>query len=292
VLLRLGIHLYTFGSLEKAARRAAEIGAETFQIFSASPRMWRAGTPDPVQVRRLQCIRERHAIHPLVIHVNYLINLASEDPEIHAKSIAAFHGELERAVAIGAEYLVVHPGSYRGSSPDRAIANFVNGLSKATVGVPTRTVTVLIENTAGAGCHLGSRFEELRDIRRLAAESTDLPIGYCLDTCHLFAAGFDITTPLGLRRTIRQADELLGIANVHLIHANDSKAPLGSKIDRHARIGHGQIGVEPFRRILAHPKLRRKVFISETPVETDGDDRRNLETLKALAPRSRRVPPA
>ena len=292
MLLRLGIHLYTFGSLEKAARRAAEIGAETFQIFSASPRMWRAGTPDPVQVRRLQCIRERHAIHPLVIHVNYLINLASEDPEIHAKSIAAFHGELERAVAIGAEYLVVHPGSYRGSSPDRAIANFVNGLSKATVGVPTRTVTVLIENTAGAGCHLGSRFEELRDIRRLAAESTDLPIGYCLDTCHLFAAGFDITTPLGLRRTIRQADELLGIANVHLIHANDSKAPLGSKIDRHARIGHGQIGVEPFRRILAHPKLRRKVFISETPVETDGDDRRNLETLKALAPRSRRVPPA
>ena len=264
--------------------RAAEIGAETFQIFSASPRMWRAGTPDPVQVQRLQSIRERHAIHPLVIHVNYLINLASHNPEIHAKSVAAFRGELDRAAAIGAEYLVVHPGSYRGTSIDQGIATFVDGLYKAAAGFRSRSVTVLLENTAGAGSHLGSRFEELRDIRDLAAEVTSLPVGYCLDTCHLFTAGFEISTPSGLRKTIRHAEELLGIANVHLIHANDSKAPFGSHVDRHAKIGQGQIGSEPFRRILAHAKLRGKAFISETPVEEDGDDRRNLETLKSLAP--------
>jgi deoxyribonuclease-4 len=283
--LRLGIHLYTFGSFEKAALRAAEIGAETFQIFSASPRMWRASTPDPVQVQRLQSIRERHAIHPLAIHVNYLINLASADPEIHAKSVAAFRGELDRAAVIGAEYLVLHPGSFRGTSIDQGIVTFVDGLYKAAAGFTSRSVTVLLENTAGAGSHLGSRFEELRDIRDLTAEVTSLPIGYCLDTCHLFAAGFDISTQSGLRQTIRHAEELLGMANVHVIHANDSKAPLGSHVDRHAKIGHGEIGSEPFRRILAHPKLRGKAFISETPVEEPGDDRRNLETLKALAPR-------
>jgi deoxyribonuclease IV len=267
------------------ALRAAEIGAETFQIFSASPRMWRAGTPDPVQVRHLQDTCQRHAIHPLVIHVNYLINLASGDLEIHAKSIQAFRGELERAAAIGAQYLVLHPGSYRGRSVDEGIVSFVDGLRQAAAGFHSPKLTVLLENTAGAGCHIGSRFEELRDIRRLASEVTGLPIGYCLDTCHLFAAGWNINSPEGLRDTIRSADQVLGMANVHVIHANDSKAPLGSHVDRHAKIGQGQIGLEPFRRILAHPKLRGKAFISETPVEEPGDDQRNLETLKSLAPK-------
>jgi deoxyribonuclease-4 len=269
------------GSLERVALRAAEIGAETFQIFSASPRMWRSGTPDPVQVRHLQDTCRRHAIHPLVIHVNYLINLASGDPEIHAKSISAFRGELERAAGIGAQYLVLHPGR----SVDEGIVTFVDGLRQAAAGFHSPKVTVLLENTAGAGCHIGSRFEELRDIRRLASEVTGLPIGYCLDTCHLFAAGFDITSPEGLRDTIRSADQVLGMANVHVIHANDSKAPLGSHVDRHAKIGQGQIGLEPFRRLLAHPKLRAKAFISETPGEAEDDDRRNLETLKSLAPK-------
>jgi len=287
--LRLGIHLYTFGSLEKAAMRAADIGAETFQIFSASPRMWRAGTPDPLQVKGLRTVRERHAILPLAIHVNYLINLASADPEIHAKSVAAFRGELERAETIGAEFLVVHPGSYRGASADAGIVKFVEGLYQAAAGFRARGVTVLLENTAGAGCHLGSRFEELRDIRDLAAEVMDLPIGYCLDTCHLFAAGMNISTQAGLSRTLRLAEERLGLENVHLIHANDSKGALGSNVDRHAKIGQGQIGLDAFRRILGHSKLRGKVFISETPVEEEGDERRNLDTLKSLAPKRRKV---
>jgi deoxyribonuclease-4 len=262
-----------------AARKAAELGANTFQIFSASPRMWRAKPPDADQVRLLRAARDRFDLYPLVIHVNYLINLASLDPVIRAKSIAAFRGELERARIIGAEFLVLHPGSFRGSCTEEGIAAFVLGLRDAAKDLDTGKVMVLLENTVGAGCHLGSRFEELREIRDLSAELTDLPIGYCLDTCHLFAAGFNIATQAGLRDTLRAFD----IANVHVIHANDSRAPLGSRIDRHANIGEGHIGREAFRRILTHPKLRSKPFILETPVEEEGDDRRNLDTLKELA---------
>lgn len=280
--MRLGIHLYTFGSLEKAALRAVEIGADTLQIFTASPRMWRARPPDPAQVEALRAIRKQHAIKPLVVHVSYLVNLASRDAVLRARSIGALRGEFERAALIGAEYLVVHPGSSKGQTMDAAIAAVAEGIRDAAD--EARDVTLLLENTAGSGSSVGSRFEELRAIRDLTAGHTRAPIGYCLDTCHLLAAGFDIATPAGLRDTLRQADATLGLANVPVIHANDSKAPLGSHVDRHARIGEGHIGRETFRRLLAHPKMRRKVFISETPVERDGDDRRNMATLRSLAP--------
>ena len=245
--------------------------------------MWRAKPPDAQQVRLLRAAREKHDLHPLVIHVNYLINLASLDPVIRAKSIDAFRGELERAHTIGAEYLVLHPGSYRNITAEEGIAAFVLGLRDAAHGIHTGKVTVLLENTVGAGCHLGSKFEELQSLRELARDLTDLQIGYCLDTCHLLAAGFDITTPAGLRATLRSAEELLGLTNVHVIHANDSKAPRGSRVDRHANIGEGHIGRDAFHRILTHPKLRRKPFILETPVDKEGDDLRNLDTLKELA---------
>lgn len=280
--MRLGIHLSTFGSLEKAALRAAEIGANTLQIFTASPRMWRARAPGPAQVEALRAVRKQHDIRPLVVHVNYLVNLASRHPLIRARSIVALRGEFERAALVGAEYLVVHPGSAKGQSMEAAIAAVAEGIRDAAGAA--RGVTLLLENTAGSGSSVGSRFEELRAIRDLAAGYSDAPVGYCLDTCHLLAAGFDISTPAGLRDTLRQADAILGLANVPVIHANDSKAPLGSHVDRHAKIGKGHIGREAFRRLLAHPKLRRKAFISETPVEREGDDRRNMATLRSLAP--------
>lgn len=245
--------------------------------------MWRARAPEPAQIKALQGVRERCDLRPLAIHVNYLVNLASLDPTIRAKSIACFRGEVERASAIGAEYLVVHPGSYRGQSVEEGIAAFVLGLRDATGGLHARGVTILIENTAGAGSHLGSRFEELQSIRELACDLVEIPVGYCLDTCHLLAAGYDIAHPARLRATLRSAGELLGLTNVHVIHANDSRAPLGSHVDRHANIGEGHIGLAGFRRLLRHPKLRRKPFILETPVKDEGDDRRNLDTLKALA---------
>lgn len=288
-LLRLGIHTFTSGSLEKAALRAQELGANTFQIFSASPRMWRARVPDPVQVKLFQAARECYDLHPLAIHVNYLVNLASVDPEVRSRSIAAFRGEMERAAIIGAEYLVLHPGNHRGRSPEEGIEAFVQGLAEAAEPFHHDRLTVLLENTAGSGASLGSRLEELRAIRDLAGEITGLPIGYCLDTCHLLAAGFDISSARGFTATLRAIEDRLGLAHVHLFHANDSKTPRGSRVDRHAHIGAGHIGLDGFRRILNHPKLRKKPFILETPIDEPGDDRRNLDALKALAA-GRRVP--
>jgi deoxyribonuclease-4 len=249
--------------------------------------MWRAKSADAQQIRLLQAAREKHDLRPLAIHVNYLVNLASLDPTIRAKSIACFRGEIERAAAIGAEYLVLHPGSWRCSSAEEGIAAFVLGLRDASHGLRAPHLTILIENTVGAGCHLGSRFEELQSMRDLARDLIDLPVGFCLDTCHLLASGFDIATAKGLREMLRSAEELLGLSNIHLIHANDSKGQLGSRVDRHANIGEGHIGEEGFRRILQHPKLRAKAFILETPVTEPGDDRRNLDTLKRLAARRR-----
>jgi deoxyribonuclease-4 len=245
--------------------------------------MWKARAPDADQVKRLRAARERFDLNPLAIHVNYLINLASVDPTIRAKSIAAFRGELERAAVIGADYLVLHPGNYKGNSVEEGIAAFALGVKEAAEGFTARNLTVLLENTAGSGASLGSRFEELQSIRELVRDLTELPVGYCLDTCHLLASGCNIATAAGLRDTVKSIEETIGFTNVHLIHANDSKTRLGSRVDRHAHIGEGHIGLEAFRRILTHPKLRRKPFILETPIDKEGDDRRNIETLKSLA---------
>jgi len=251
--------------------------------------MWRASPPNPADVLLLDRVRAKLDLEPLVIHDNYLINLASIDPTIRSKSILAFRGELERAAAIGAEYLVAHPGSYRGQTLDEGIINFAHGVAEAAEGLATNGVMLLLECTAGGGCLIGGRFEELRAIRDLAVTLTDLPIGYCLDTCHLLAAGFDISSEDGLNLTVRRAERILGMKNVKLIHANDSKTPLGSRTDRHENIGEGHIGADAFRRILAHPKLTKLPFILETPVDNEGDDIRNLETLKKLCPKSRTI---
>lgn len=281
--MRLGIHTSIAESLENSAHIAAGLGAGTFQIFSASPRMWRARVPDRIAVRQFASARERFDLHPLAIHGNYLINLASADPVVRAKSVAAFRGELERARAIGADYLVLHPGSYRGRDVEDAIRSFAVALRDAARGFRYSGVTVLIENTAGSGCAIGSRFEELRLLRDEVGALTDLPLGFCLDTCHLLASGYDIASAAGLTATVRSAATVLDWDNVRLVHANDSKTPPGSRVDRHENIGEGHIGREGFRRLLRHPRLRTKPFILETPVRTAGDDRRNLDTLKRLA---------
>jgi len=245
--------------------------------------MWRAAVPDPADIARLRAARERHDLQPLVIHTNYLVNLAALDPEIRAKSILSFRGELSRAAAIGADYLVLHPGSYKTQTLEKGIASFVQGLAEAAEGFQAAGLTVLLENTVGSGCQIGSRFEELRMIRDLAASETDLPLGYCLDTCHLFAAGFDVSTAAGLKSTVATADRVLPLDLVKVIHTNDSKGALGSRLDRHDNIGKGKIGEAGFRRILIHPALKNKPFILETPAENEGDDKRDVDALKRLA---------
>jgi deoxyribonuclease-4 len=251
--------------------------------------MWRAKYPDPTQVTLLQRAREQYDLSPLVIHDSYLINLASEDPTIRAKSIEAFTGEIERAIVIGADYLVAHPGNYKDLTREQGILNVAEGLAKGWMGVRDELkknagLAILLENTAGAKNQLGGDLADLATLRQLVSPYMDIPVGYCLDTCHLYVYGRDISTEGGLASALREAEEILRLKHVPVMHANDAKTKLGSHLDRHAHIGDGYIGTEGFRRILNHPQLQDKAFILETPVDKPGDDLRNVTALKELVP--------
>jgi deoxyribonuclease IV len=249
--------------------------------------MWRAKAPDPEQIRRLHQEREKNNLTPLVIHDSYLINLASNNSVIRDNSVRAFTGELERALLIGAEYVVAHPGNYKGLSLEQGIFNVSEALVLAWRAVDPKLkrkpkLSILLENTAGAGAQLGGQLRELSTIRELAGQYVEIPIGYCLDTCHCYVSGFDIAYEYGLKKLIDAASETLGLEHVPVIHANDAKTKLNSHVDRHAHIGDGNIGLEGFRRILNHPRLQGKAFILETPIDKPGDDLRNVATLKEL----------
>jgi deoxyribonuclease-4 len=204
---------------------------------------------------------------------------------LRAQSVAAFRGEIERAAAIGAEYLVVPPGSYGEQGIEKGLCAVIESLRNAEHGLDTRGLCILLEGTVGGGTKLGGTFEELRIMHELAAKFVETPVGLCLDTAHLLASGHDIVSAEGVRSTVRLADETFGLEHVHVIHANDSKSALGSHSDRHTHIGEGYIGEEGFRRLLSHPKLRTKPFILETPHDREEDARRNVETLKRLCRR-------
>jgi deoxyribonuclease-4 len=285
--VRIGIHCSIAGSLEGAALQARELGANALQIFSASPRMWRTRLPDPVQVKLFQSAREKFDIKPLAIHDSYLINLAAPPSVVRDKSIEGFTGEIERALLIGADYLVAHPGNYKGLTCEQGMLNVAEGLALAWRAVDSSLrggsrLRILLENTAGAGAQLGGKLEELGTIRALALPYVDIPIGFCLDTCHCYVSGYDLASAAGLDELLADAEEFLGLANVPVFHANDAKMTLNSHLDRHASIGAGYIGLEGFRRLLNHPKLREKAFILETPVDKPGDDLRNVKALKEL----------
>lgn len=283
-LVRIGIHTSIAGRLEQAAERARELGCDAFQIFSSSPRNWARSAINPLDAEAFCRRREALNLSPLVIHDNYLINLASARPFIRSQSIQAFRIELERARALQADYLVLHPGS-AGDLPRRlARANVVEGLRQATRGVKLNGLQVLLENTAGQGTALGAQLEELAEMVFAAPE---LNLGVCLDTAHLFAAGYDLRSEGGLEETLAKIHITVGLERVKVIHTNDSKAPLGARVDRHEHIGKGKIGREAFRRLLHHRALAGKTFILETPIERPGDDRRNVQTLRRLAGFSR-----
>ena len=277
----IGAHISIAASYRKAALDAHRIGANTMQIFTSSPRMWRASLPRPEDVVAFQHARAEHGIAPLVVHDNYLINLASTDPGIRAKSIAAYRGEVERALYAGADYLVAHPGSGRGQSVVAAIEAVARGLLEATQGLGSDRLMLLLENTAGQGAALGADLTEIAAIRDLA-RGIGFQVGYCLDTAHSFAAGYAIHEEAGFAEFVETVERILGWNCVPVIHANDSKAPFGSRVDRHQHIGRGHIGKKAFGRILRHPFLRDKAFILETPIEEEGDDARNIATLRGL----------
>jgi len=287
VCVRVGVHTSIAGGLENAAHRARKLGCDTFQMFSANPRGWKTLEPTAEECERFQAARHQYGLSPVVVHDNYLINLASADPAMRERSVAAFRREIQRAVALGADYLVTHPGSAKGSGTAEAIQTSIESLRQAAMGVQLNGLMILVENTAGQGSALGRTFEEVAEI--MAGAARDLPVGVCLDTAHCFEAGYPLHTPRGLGEMLRQLESTVGLANVRLIHANDSKTPLGSHADRHAHIGRGEIGAAAFRRIVRHPKLKAMPFICETPIDRPGDDRRNLRVMRELARESVRL---
>lgn len=280
--MRVGVHTSIAGGVENSAHHANKIGCDTFQIFSANPRGWRnAVDPSAEQCERFREARQGYKLAPVVVHDNYLINLASAEVRIREGSIAAFRGELKRAMALGAEFLVTHPGSAKGTTPAAAIACCVESLGKSADGLRLDGLTILIENTAGQGSVIGRTFEEVAEIIAGAAKS--LSVGACIDTAHCFAAGYAIHTPEGLKATVKAMDAAFGLKRLYVIHANDSKAAFESHVDRHEHIGKGQIGAEAFSRIVRHPKLKSIPFICETPVDKPGDDERNILMMRKLA---------
>ncbi len=277
---RIGIHLG--GGAVKAVERAPEIGANTVQIFSSSPRMWRAPKIDPKVAARTKELRAALDVGPLVIHANYLINVCSQSEDIRAKSVDAFRGEIERALTLGAEYLVLHPGSWKGMTRPEGLKLAAASISTAIDGLPWQGsgFHILIENTAGAEFSLGGSFEQVAELVELLKPLA--PVGVCLDTCHTHVAGYDIVSAEGYEDTMAKVGSTIGFETVRVWHCNDAKAACGSKLDRHQNIGQGTIGVEPFRRLLNDPRFAHAAFIAETPVDEPGDDERNVRVLKSL----------
>jgi deoxyribonuclease-4 len=252
--------------------------------------MWAGGPSRITEVdgAAFRARREALGLGPLVIHANYLINLAAQQPMLRTRSIQAFHDELVRGVALGADFVVVHPGACGDCRPDQAVRLAVESVKQAAKNLPSTSLRILLENTAGMGTALGARLEELGEM--LNALRT-LEVGACLDTAHLFAAGYDIKSETGLASTLELIHRAIGLERIPVFHLNDSKIPLGGRVDRHEHIGKGKIGAEAFRRFLTHPRLSAvapeglagRAFLAETPIDDPGDDRRNVAALWEFA---------
>jgi deoxyribonuclease IV len=285
---RIGVHLGTAGGASNAVDRAQEIGANTFQIFSSSPRMWRAPKVDPQQAQRMRELRAKHDVGPLVIHTSYLVNVCSQSSEIREKSIAAFRGEIERALQLGAEYLVLHPGSWKGLTRGEGLGLAADSIQRAIDKLPWQITPfhILIENTAGAEFSLGGSFDQVAEL--VALLRNHAPVAVCLDTCHTHVAGYDLLTAEGFAETMSKIAATVTFDAVRVWHCNDAKAPRGSKLDRHEHIGQGTIGIEPFRWLLNDPRFDHCAFIAETPVDEEGDEERNVSALRGLVKKQKK----
>lgn len=224
-----------------------------------------------------------HDVGPLVIHASYLINLCSQTENVRTNSVSAFRGEVERALALGASFLVLHPGSWKGLTREEGLRFAAQGIEKAIDGLPWQGADfrVLIENTAGAEFSLGGSFEQVAELVETLKPCA--PVGVCLDTCHTHVAGYDIVSTEGYEETMAQVANTMGTDAVHVWHCNDAKAAMGSRLDRHEHIGEGTIGAAAFRRLLSDPRFGHAAFIAETPVDEPGDEMRDVTALRALS---------
>ncbi len=280
---RIGVHVGTSGGAWTAVQRAVDAGANTFQFFSASPRTWKASPVKPEDAEKMREARSRLDIGPIAIHASYLINLCSQTEATRANSVQAFRGEVERALAWGAEYLVLHPGSWKGLSREEGLRLAAAGIEQAIDGLAWqgKDFRILIENTAGAEFSLGGSFEQVAELVETLRSCA--PVGVCLDTCHCHVAGYHLVSAEGYERTMAEVERTVGFDAVKVWHCNDAKAEMGSKLDRHEHIGEGTIGSAAFARLLKDKRFVHAVFIAETPVDEPGDEMRNVMALRALS---------
>ena len=284
---QLGAHVSVQGGVERAPVRGKAIGATAIQVFTKTPSQWREPSVSGESVTRFRTECERLQFSSIVAHDSYLINLASPDRTLSARSAASFIAELRRCEALGIPYLVSHPGNYI-DSRSGGLARNAAAYTRCLRAVPG-SVMVLLETTAGCGTSLGSTFEELATLRALIQDDVRHRVAFCADTCHLYSAGYDLRNDYD--GVWRRWDQILGLDLLHCLHLNDSKTPFASCRDRHELIAEGSLGPQPFRRIMTDPRLARVIKILETPKGNDQvtADRRMLRRLRAYARAARRV---
>jgi deoxyribonuclease-4 len=275
----LGAHVSIAGGVAHAPQNALEATCETLQIFTKSQLQWQAPPLSRDEVAGFKRGMKLHHLVPGTVHAAYLVNLAARDPDLLVKSRDCMVSDIGRTERLGIPYLVVHPGAHRGQGAEKGIAVAARSLDHIFRHARAHRTVVLLEATTGAGSVLGGTFEELAAIRSLC--HFPARVGYCIDTCHIFGAGYDIRSRQGYATTIHELERILGLDNVRAFHLNDSKGELGSKIDRHAEIGQGAIGLEPFRLLLADKRFGKTPGILETP-GGDGAYARNLVVLRSL----------
>lgn len=279
--VRLGAHISIAGGVDKSVLTAREVGCETLQVFVKSSNQWRAAAFRDGEPERFKENLAATGIGPVVAHDSYLINLCSPEDALWNKSLEAFLVELDRCETLGIRYLVTHPGSHTGAGEEAGLSRLIRALDRIHAQRPRQDVMVLLETTAGQGASLGHRFEHLATVRQAVAHPQR--VGVCLDTCHVFAAGYDLRTPAVYRETMERFEAVVGFEALKAIHLNDSKRELGSRVDRHEQIGKGCLGLEAFRLLLNDARLLAVPMILETPKGPDyREDKINLATLRRL----------
>jgi deoxyribonuclease-4 len=282
----LGAHVSSQGGVAAAPQRGGALRASAIQLFTKTPNQWREPTLDSSMIERFRNEVDRHHLEAVVAHDSYLINLASPDPVLRARSMQSFRNELERSRALRLRAVVSHPGNYM-DDRDAGLERNARAYAECLAAVPG-DLEVWIEGTAGSGTALGSSFEQLRDLRNALPDEIRTRVGFCLDTAHLHAVGYDLAR---VETVWEEFDRVIGFAMLKCLHLNDSRAPRGARVDRHEWIGEGKIGPEPFRRIMRDPELRGVIKIIETPKRDDPlrHDRRMLRRLRAYARGNRRA---
>jgi deoxyribonuclease-4 len=280
---RVGVHTSIAGGVSRSIERAAQLGCNTIQIFSHSPRQWKKTRIPAAEVNQFAELRQKYEIRPVFVHASYLINLASLSSVVVKKSIDLLSYEMANADLIGAEYVVLHTGSASGEDENTARKKAAIALRKS-IDKKKSKASIILENTSGQRGDITSSIHALADIIDLC--SSDRIAGICIDTCHAFASGYDIKSREGLNKLIKEIKKYIGIDKLKLIHLNDSKKPLGSGVDRHEHIGRGSIGIDGFRNILSDRRITNVPIILETPKDDEHDDRKNLKTVFALLNKS------